>query len=186
MPGDTIVLLDRLNADRTDCLVPDGLRRDARDGLRRHVPTASSGHFFSAFLLPTLVAFGVVLPLTRPVAALTGTNRGAADRTEPVAARVESLLAARHDHVIRPEPIAAPRAGRHSRVVVGSVVGPGLVDQRRQERSDRGGSIPALAVTAHRDDYSVEQATAAGFQAFLPKPVDPFDLCRTVALLVGR
>src|SRR2546427_8270462 len=53
------------------------------------------------FLFPALVAPGVVLSLTRPVASLTCTNRGTADRANLVAARVEPLLAGRHDHVVR-------------------------------------------------------------------------------------
>jgi len=61
-----------------------------------------------------------------------------------------------------------------------------LVQQLRRLKSEQGGSIPAIAVTAHRDDYSVERATVAGFEAFLTKPVDPFELCRAVAVLVGR
>ena len=61
-----------------------------------------------------------------------------------------------------------------------------LIQQVRRLKSEHGGSIPALAVSAHQDDFTVEQVTAAGFQAFLSKPVDPFDLCRTVAFLVGR
>jgi len=61
-----------------------------------------------------------------------------------------------------------------------------LIRQVRRLKSEHGGSIPALAVTAYQDDYSVEQATTDGFQAFLPKPVDPFDLCRTVEALIGR
>jgi len=41
-------------------------------------------------------------------------------------------------------------------------------------------------VTAHRDRYTAERVTDFGFEAFLTKPVDPFDLARTVASLVGR
>ena len=61
-----------------------------------------------------------------------------------------------------------------------------LVEQLRGLESEKGGSIPALAVTAHWDRYSAEQVTAAGFEAFLAKPVDPLNLSRTVASLVGR
>jgi len=56
----------------------------------------------------------VVLSPTRPVASLTGTDRGTADRAQLVAARVESLLAARHDHAVRVQPITAAGTGRHS------------------------------------------------------------------------
>src|SRR6266436_4256226 len=62
----------------------------------------------------------------------------------------------------------------------------GVIDQLRRLALSKGGSIPALAVTAHWDRYTSKDAKDAGFDAFLTKPVDPFDLCRTVASLVGR
>jgi len=61
-----------------------------------------------------------------------------------------------------------------------------LVEQLRRLKSDQGGSIPAIAVTAHRNRYNAERVIALGFEAFLTKPVDPFNLARTVASLVGR
>ncbi len=61
-----------------------------------------------------------------------------------------------------------------------------VIDQLRRLALSKGGSIPALAVTAHWDRYTSKDAKDAGFDAFLTKPVDPFDLCRTVASLVGR
>ena len=61
-----------------------------------------------------------------------------------------------------------------------------LIQQLRRLRSEHGGSVPAIAVTAHRDRYTAERVTDFGFEAFLTKPVDPFDLARTVASLVGR
>ena len=61
-----------------------------------------------------------------------------------------------------------------------------LIQQVRRLRSEQGGSIPAIAVTAHRDRYAVERVITLGFEACLAKPVDPFDLSRTVASLVGR
>jgi len=61
-----------------------------------------------------------------------------------------------------------------------------LIQQLRRLRSEQGGSIPAIAVTAHRERYTAERVTDLGFEAFLTKPVDPFDLSRTVATLVGR
>jgi two-component system CheB/CheR fusion protein len=61
-----------------------------------------------------------------------------------------------------------------------------LVKQLRRLKHEEGGSIPTIAVTAHRDRYAAERVMALGFEAFLTKPVDPFDLARTVASLVGR
>ena len=59
-----------------------------------------------------------------------------------------------------------------------------LVDQLK--RRQQGGPIPTVALTAHRNRYSVIQAADVGFDAFLAKPVDPFYLGETIAKLVGR
>src|SRR5436309_10408558 len=61
-----------------------------------------------------------------------------------------------------------------------------LIQQLRRLKYEQGGSIPAVAVTAHRDRYAGERVTDLGLEAFLMKPVDPYDLARTVASLVGR
>src|SRR5206468_11879136 len=61
-----------------------------------------------------------------------------------------------------------------------------LIQQLRRLQYEQGSSIPAVAVTAHRDRYADERVTDLGFEAFLMKPVDPYDLARTVASLVGR
>jgi two-component system, chemotaxis family, CheB/CheR fusion protein len=61
-----------------------------------------------------------------------------------------------------------------------------VVDQLRRLALEKGGSIPALAVTAHWAKYTSYDAKAAGFDALLTKPVDPLELCRAVASLVGR
>lgn len=61
-----------------------------------------------------------------------------------------------------------------------------LVQQLRRLPRRQGGSIPAIAVTAYRDRYDSTRATEDGFEAFLSKPIDPFDLSRTLARLVGR
>jgi CheY-like chemotaxis protein len=51
---------------------------------------------------------------------------------------------------------------------------------------DRGGTIPAVAITAHADLHGPEQTLAAGFQAHLRKPLDPWDLCRLLSSLTRR
>jgi len=73
----------------------------------------------------------------------------------------------------------------------------GLPRAETTVRSRRGG-LAALAVTprarlkaergitAHRERYEAERVQEFGFEAFLTKPIDPFDLSRTVASLVGR
>ena len=61
-----------------------------------------------------------------------------------------------------------------------------LIGRIRTLPSDRGGKIPAIAITAHGHPHSVDRTLAAGFQAHLRKPVDPWDLARTIAALAGR
>jgi CheY-like chemotaxis protein len=53
-------------------------------------------------------------------------------------------------------------------------------------RSGDAPPVPAVAVTAFSGQHPRAAALAAGFQAHLAKPVDPDDLCRTVASLVTR
>ena len=40
--------------------------------------------------------------------------------------------------------------------------------------------VPAVALTAFTERYSRDQVLAAGFDAFIPKPIDPTDLCRAL------
>ena len=46
--------------------------------------------------------------------------------------------------------------------------------------------LPAAALSAYVDGDSRERAIDAGFQAYLPKPVDPAVLATTLATLVHR
>jgi len=55
---------------------------------------------------------------------------------------------------------------------------------RRLPAAARSG-VPAVAITGHAD-HGPERTLAAGFQAHLGKPIDPWDLCRTIAGLVRR
>lgn len=61
-----------------------------------------------------------------------------------------------------------------------------LIRAIRELPADRGGAIPAIVVTALGDPGSAERTLAAGFHAYLRKPVDPWELARTVAGLAGR
>jgi CheY-like chemotaxis protein len=61
-----------------------------------------------------------------------------------------------------------------------------LVRAVRALPAEQGGNIPAIAITAHGHAHGVDRALAAGFQAHLGKPIDPWGLARTVANLVGR
>jgi CheY-like chemotaxis protein len=61
-----------------------------------------------------------------------------------------------------------------------------LIRQVRALPADRGGTMPAIAITALGHPHSVDRTLAAGFQAHLRKPVDPWELARTIAALAGR
>ncbi|MGH7267810.1 MAG: response regulator, partial [Candidatus Rokuibacteriota bacterium] len=51
---------------------------------------------------------------------------------------------------------------------------------------DRGGRLPAVALTAYASVEDRERAVSAGFDRHLAKPVDPADLVAVVAALAGR
>lgn len=61
-----------------------------------------------------------------------------------------------------------------------------LIRQVRLLPPERNGAIPAIAITGHGDRHGVERALAAGFQVHLRKPIDPWELTRTVTTLVGK
>jgi PAS domain S-box-containing protein len=52
--------------------------------------------------------------------------------------------------------------------------------------SDRGGQVPAAALTAYAKGEDGQRVLSAGFQVHLPKPVQPADLANVVATLAGR
>jgi CheY-like chemotaxis protein len=58
-----------------------------------------------------------------------------------------------------------------------------LIRKVRALDAAQGGRIPALAFTALPGSENRERALAAGFQSYLSKPADPFDLVRIVAKL---
>jgi CheY-like chemotaxis protein len=41
-------------------------------------------------------------------------------------------------------------------------------------------AVPVIAITGHADDNPSARALERGFTAYLPKPIDPAELCRTV------
>jgi CheY-like chemotaxis protein len=61
-----------------------------------------------------------------------------------------------------------------------------LIRKLREMEAERGGNIPAVALTAYARDEDREQAIKAGFQMHLPKPVDPVKLAAVVANLATR
>jgi PAS domain S-box-containing protein len=61
-----------------------------------------------------------------------------------------------------------------------------LLRQVRMRSPERGGGIPAVAMTAYARPEDRVRALAAGFQEHVPKPVDPGDLVTVLARLAGR
>ena len=61
-----------------------------------------------------------------------------------------------------------------------------LIRQIRQRSSDRGGMVPAVALTAYARPEDTERSLSSGFQLHLAKPVDMDYLVSAVASLAGR
>jgi PAS domain S-box-containing protein len=61
-----------------------------------------------------------------------------------------------------------------------------LIRQVRQLEPERGGLLPAVAVTAYNRASDRLRALSEGFQVHLPKPVEPAELVTVVARLTGR
>lgn len=61
-----------------------------------------------------------------------------------------------------------------------------LIHQVRQLTPDRGGKVPAVAITARASAAESFRALTAGFQLHIPKPVAPSQLAVVVAALTGR
>jgi CheY-like chemotaxis protein len=61
-----------------------------------------------------------------------------------------------------------------------------LIQQVRSRSQDHGGAMPAVAMTAYPQQYVKSAALSAGFQAFVSKPVEPEQLCLTIAKLVAQ
>ena len=61
-----------------------------------------------------------------------------------------------------------------------------LIREVRRLPSRRGGTLPALAVTAYGGESDRRKAAAAGFQAHVVKPVAPAELVTAIGRLAGR
>jgi CheY-like chemotaxis protein len=77
----------------------------------------------------------------------------------------------------------------HPQAIVSDIAMPGedgywLIGEVRRQLGVPPEKVPAVAVTAFSGQHPRAAALAAGFQAHLAKPVDPDELCRTVAPLV--
>lgn len=60
-----------------------------------------------------------------------------------------------------------------------------LLSALRSLPPERGGRIPALAITAYGDEHDHARALRAGFQAHMRKPLDLKRLCETVGKLAA-
>ncbi|MBH8575132.1 response regulator [Nostocaceae cyanobacterium CENA369] len=60
-----------------------------------------------------------------------------------------------------------------------------LIRKVRALKADRGGKVPAVALTAYADSEDRIRALEAGFQTHVPKPVDPGELVAIVANVVS-
>lgn len=61
-----------------------------------------------------------------------------------------------------------------------------LISQIRRLPANRGGRIPAIALTAYVREEDRMKAYVAGFQTHLPKPIEPHELITVVASFAGR
>jgi signal transduction histidine kinase len=61
-----------------------------------------------------------------------------------------------------------------------------LIRKVRARGAERGGNLPAAALTAYARTEDRVRALSAGFQMHLSKPIDPAELVATIASLAGR
>jgi CheY-like chemotaxis protein len=61
-----------------------------------------------------------------------------------------------------------------------------LMRKVRAREPERGGLVPAIALTAYARTEDARRAIEAGYQAHVPKPADPDELATAVANLAGR
>ena len=59
-----------------------------------------------------------------------------------------------------------------------------LLREVRTLSPEQGGTIPVVAITDDTQDHGARRIRTAGFAAYLLKPIEPWDLCRTLAGLV--
>ncbi len=112
------------------------------------------------------------------------------DAREAITAVLESCGA---EVIGVPSAAAALAALGHARpqVIVSDIAMPGidghqLMRHVRALDAERGGSIPAAALTAYATPADRTRALLAGYQIYLAKPFDPSELVTLVAHLAGR
>ncbi|HXH73961.1 MAG TPA: response regulator [Bacteriovoracaceae bacterium] len=60
-----------------------------------------------------------------------------------------------------------------------------LIKKLRALPANKGGKIPAIAVTAYAGNDDVQKALDSGFQAYLAKPLEAIFLAETIADLIS-
>jgi CheY-like chemotaxis protein len=58
--------------------------------------------------------------------------------------------------------------------------GLGFLRRMRSLSTERGGGIPAIAITAYYEDFAAAAALEAGYNAYMTKPIKLDQLCRLV------
>jgi len=61
-----------------------------------------------------------------------------------------------------------------------------LIRKIRERSPERGGNVPAAALTAYARTEDRVRALSSGFQTHLAKPIDPAELVATIASLAGH
>ena len=61
-----------------------------------------------------------------------------------------------------------------------------LIRLIRQSEAEHGGFLPAIALTGYARAEDRVGILAAGFQAHVPKPVEPVELAAAIAKITGR
>jgi len=112
-----------------------------------------------------------------------------ADTREAIYAVLKECGAEVSAFACAPEALAALRREVPD-VLVSDIAMPGmdghlLMRRIRELAAERGGSIPAIALTAYASPADRTLALLAGYQVFLPKPFDPAELVALVAKLAG-
>jgi CheY-like chemotaxis protein len=59
-----------------------------------------------------------------------------------------------------------------------------LIGKVRSLKPEDGGVVPAIAIADAEVEGELEHARAAGFEVYLTKPLDPWELCRMITGLV--
>jgi CheY-like chemotaxis protein len=61
-----------------------------------------------------------------------------------------------------------------------------LMEKLRAWESERGGHIPAIALTAYGRGEDHLRCLSVGYEYYVPKPVEPVELLAAVASLINR